>query len=498
MEHDDMMYDEEEDLDEQYIFGQSEDSEELSSSHGSNETKRDEIYALIASQPFSANRVNFLERSKHILELIDTLSTVDEGKGENDDEVSSTTQTDTSNKTSISFDPMALPMVKNQLERRKKRIRRGFDYAISAKVLLDAMRSAVVGMYDEESLRHLLFPMLLGTMNHGNLSLIHFWQILSRVLPEFSLATATTKMSDEPSLKEQSCQSPLSAMASSDCPPRAIQRNSVTIPPHGIVQLLDEWCNAQMGMTRMMNGNDSGGTCHAEDTEDPDNRIPTDVPDGFAGYFVVQPRDESDYFHSIFHDIELRDDDGSNMNIAEGLAALTELEEALSKLEHEQEDLEKSIAHLTDLLGGVDGSAFGPDGELYALKDTCHSIDTGKYTYEACLFGAASQKESGHGTDLGKWVSMAGGTAGAIVDVETGRRVWKWENGAKCWNGPQRSCTVLVTCGDENKIISAQEPETCKYVLEMESYIACDEAYQKRHGLSILSGSELNAGEEDQ
>lgn len=63
------------------------------------------------------------------------------------------------------------------------------------------------------------------------------------------------------------------------------------------------------------------------------------------------------------------------------------------------------------------------------------------------------------------------------------QRVMKWENGAKCWNGPKRSATVYMTCGREHKIISANEPDTCRYVFEMETYLACDDAYKERMGL---------------
>jgi len=66
---------------------------------------------------------------------------------------------------------------------------------------------------------------------------------------------------------------------------------------------------------------------------------------------------------------------------------------------------------------------------------------------------------------------------------EDGSRVMKWENGAKCWNGPKRSATVYVTCGPETKLISADEPDTCCYVFEIESHIACDEAYKTKMGL---------------
>jgi hypothetical protein len=54
----------------------------------------------------------------------------------------------------------------------------------------------------------------------------------------------------------------------------------------------------------------------------------------------------------------------------------------------------------------------------------------------------------------------------------------------ECWNGPQRSITAHVNqCGPITRIVSANEPDTCRYVVEAESPIACDAIYQQRYGL---------------
>ena len=462
LDDDDMLYDDidddEMDMDDYMSDFDDDDEEEEEiprkgrdrgdSSKEANGSKREELYELIASRPFSKDRVAFLERSKEILKLIDELTKEDDEKSQNEtDEAGNETKAkDQGKESTLPVDPMALPMIKNQLERTEKQIRRGFDYAISAKVLLASMEEAVGK--DEEVFSHLLHPLVLGTLNHGNLSLFQFWQISTKVVPELAVDMK----------EEQTCRSPLSEY----CPPRTVTRESVVLPPKGIFSILEEWCNAEL--------NKSSGTCVADD---PEVKIPPDIPDGFAGYFAVTPRDESDFFHSIFGDIGI---EGENTEMR---ARLIELEDQLSKLEQDEKELETSIDDMMRLLGGKDGDAFGPDGELYAFRDTCHSIEAGKYTYEVCIFGSASQKEKnqgGRGTDLGKW-------KGTSIDEETGRRVWKWENGAKCWNGPQRSATVYVTCSEENKVISAEEPDTCRYVLEMESYIACDEEYRRRHDL---------------
>jgi protein kinase C substrate 80K-H len=110
----------------------------------------------------------------------------------------------------------------------------------------------------------------------------------------------------------------------------------------------------------------------------------------------------------------------------------------------------------------------GENGELHSMADQCYSVLAGKYTYEVCVFGRASQKEGkGGGTTLGNW-------RGIERDEESGDRVMK------C---PQRSATVFVTCGAEHKLLSADEPDTCRYVFEMESPIGCDDVYKAKMGL---------------
>ena len=148
-----------------------------------------------------------------------------------------------------------------------------------------------------------------------------------------------------------------------------------------------------------------------------------------------------------------------------------------AKPKTKKKKIEKRITSIWKDIGGKEGDQLGPDGELSKLANECFEIDAGKYTYEACVFGGAKQREGKTGgTNLGSWTGMD-------IDEESGRRVMRWERGAKCWNGPERSATVFLSCGLETKLISADEPDTCRYVFEMESYIACDEAYKERNGI---------------
>ena len=67
--------------------------------------------------------------------------------------------------------------------------------------------------------------------------------------------------------------------------------------------------------------------------------------------------------------------------------------------------------------------------------------------------------------------------------------MFKFEGGLRCWNGPQRSVKVHIRCGAETNVISAEEPETCAYVMTMESYIACDQIFAQEHGLKVPSAA---------
>ena len=48
-----------------------------------------------------------------------------------------------------------------------------------------------------------------------------------------------------------------------------------------------------------------------------------------------------------------------------------------------------------------------------------------------------------------------------------------YEGGAKCWNGPSRSMTVSLVCGNEDELMDVEEPSPCEYTAVMKTPAAC-------------------------
>jgi protein kinase C substrate 80K-H len=344
------------------------------------------------------------------------------------------------------FDPAAYSMVRNELNRRQSRIQRGYNWAASAKLLFEFSKGS------DENVRRLA----IGTLYYGQLSAVDVWQILQSVLPELKPSM------DGPS---NTCGSPWAG----SCPPKQIDRNGVKYPPGFILDPAVSFCEKELASTTDSSG-ETQGLCEAGGTDAAEIlSIPSSIPNGYYGYTAPSRRPSEDPLSQIlFTTIDSLSVDSDGMK---------SLDDQKRSIEKDKRDLQRTISDTWKDIGGQDGDQMGENGELHALADKCYDVLAGKYTYEVCIFGGAVQKEgSGGGTSLGHW-------KGTDRDPETGDRMLLWTDGQKCWNGPKRSATVYVTCGSETKLISADEPETCTYVLEMTSHIACDDEYKSRQGL---------------
>ncbi|XP_029014026.1 glucosidase 2 subunit beta [Betta splendens] len=136
-----------------------------------------------------------------------------------------------------------------------------------------------------------------------------------------------------------------------------------------------------------------------------------------------------------------------------------EAERALREVDDQIKNLEKEISF-----------DFGPGLEFAYLYSQCYELTTSEYIYRLCPFNRVSQKPKygGSETNLGTW----GKWAGPEGDVYS---AMKYEHGTGCWQGPNRSTTVKLTCGKETVVTSTSEPSRCEYLMEFTSPAACQE-----------------------
>ncbi|OCH95878.1 endoplasmic reticulum protein [Obba rivulosa] len=145
--------------------------------------------------------------------------------------------------------------------------------------------------------------------------------------------------------------------------------------------------------------------------------------------------------------------------------------EADNALGHIKQDKQKAQEELSRIF---DPEWYGLEGEWKKLHGTCIDKDTGDYTYEVCFFEEAKQKpnKGGASHSLGRFSSWNDADGVTLGSTEYYSRMY-YTRGTKCWNGPHRSATLLVSCGVENALLSVAEPEKCEYHFKITSPAAC-------------------------
>jgi len=148
------------------------------------------------------------------------------------------------------------------------------------------------------------------------------------------------------------------------------------------------------------------------------------------------------------------------------------LDECLDRAKKARDQLDAGLkaeeTTVTDLKTAVHAE-YGPDLALRALRDECFKKSFAQFSFEHCFFDNIKQYE---GT---KFVATIGSFKESTVDHSGVTRLM-YDNGDRCWGGPQRSLGVELQCGETNEIVTVDEPSKCVYAMVFRTPAACTQA----------------------
>ncbi|XP_012689231.2 glucosidase 2 subunit beta [Clupea harengus] len=147
--------------------------------------------------------------------------------------------------------------------------------------------------------------------------------------------------------------------------------------------------------------------------------------------------------------------------------------DAAQKTRDDFDEAERALREVDDQIKSIEKELsfdFGPSGEFTHLYSQCYELSTSEYVYKLCPFNRVSQKPKygGSETNLGSWGSWAG-------PEDSLYSAMKYDHGTGCWQGPNRSTTVKLTCGKETVVMSTSEPSRCEYLMEFTTPAVCQE-----------------------
>ncbi len=179
--------------------------------------------------------------------------------------------------------------------------------------------------------------------------------------------------------------------------------------------------------------------------------------------------DEHDDEHEDDEDDDIEEDEPLEMPpYDEGTQQLIDVAEKARQSFKEAEERKRSLENRKNDLEKYLNLGLGLEEEFSPLYDQCYEYTDREYTYKMCMFQKVTQrsKNGGRETSLGIWEKWSGSDGNQYSSM-------KYTKGEKCWNGPDRSTTVHLKCGVEDKIISASEPNKCEYAMDFTTPAAC-------------------------
>ncbi|KAF4526121.1 hypothetical protein B566_EDAN007615 [Ephemera danica] len=197
-----------------------------------------------------------------------------------------------------------------------------------------------------------------------------------------------------------------------------------------------------------------GGDVETDDPDDDDEDDRDDEKD-------IEDADEGS--HQVDDDrqpIDVQYDEETQQIVDVATQARHDFEEADRALR----DVQREVRQLEEALE----KDYGPDHEFSPLDGECFEYTDREYIYKLCPFDQATQrpKLGGSETRLGTWGQWAGPEHNKFARM-------MYDRGQGCWNGPQRSTLVVISCGVENELISVSEPNRCEYKFEFVTPAVC-------------------------
>ncbi|XP_062306167.1 glucosidase 2 subunit beta [Osmerus eperlanus] len=184
-----------------------------------------------------------------------------------------------------------------------------------------------------------------------------------------------------------------------------------------------------------------------------------------------EPEDEDSKVPPTATTSEKKEDDQASMPPYD--PETQSLIDAAQKSRDEFDEAERALREIDDQIKNLEKEIsfdFGPSAEFAYLYSQCYELSTSEYTYRLCPFNRVTQKPKfgGSETNLGSWGTWAG-PEGNIYSL------MKYDHGTGCWQGPNRSTTVKLTCGKETVVTSTSEPSRCEYLMEFTTPAVCHE-----------------------